>query len=192
MRHGASTVVALVGEVRAGVPEAAARARNVALVAPEGEGFEAALRAMERAEGASAPYTLVAADPLEGVAQAWRRLWTGAETPGEEGFEHAVRELLTAESRILLPDYYIVLAARPPAGGRPEPHRDDFHLGVLSSARSARVVGITPGVAVTQDAARLLATLPRLRQGPWWPPLEHLVASARGFFPGSLAGASQA
>lgn len=187
-RRGTATVVGLVGEVRAGVPEAAARARNVALVAPDGEDVEAALRAMERAEGATRPYVLVPADPLKTMAKAWRALWTGTQGRPDE-FERAAGGLLAAaRGRLPLPDYYVVLAAEPPAESSPEPHPNDFHLGVLSSVRSARVLGIAPAESVAEDATRVVATLSALPQGPWWPPLEELITAARDFFPESLSG----
>ena len=189
MRRGAATVVALVGEVRADVPQAAARARNVALVGAKGDGLEAALRVMERAEGVVAPYALVAVDPLEGVARAWRGLWA-VERERPDEFERVAHELVgAAHGRSPLPDYYLVLAPRRSGGERAEPHPNDFHLGVLSSVRPGRVVGLTAGDSVAQDAARVLAALPALPQGPWWPPLEDVVAAARRFYPETLVGA---
>lgn len=183
MRRGAATVVALVGEVREGVARAAARARNVTLVEVE-DGPEAALRAMERAEGVVSPYALVEADPLEDLARGWQALW--AEGRADE-FERAAAELLERAGRLLLPDYYLVLA-REPAPSPDAPHPDDFYLGVLASVRPARVAAVTPGDSVAADAARVVGELPRLRQGPWWPDPARLVEATRGFFPGALSG----
>ena len=32
----------------------------------------------------------------------------------------------------------------------------------------------------------MLAELGSLRHGPWWPPLDEVLRTARGFYPGSL------
>ncbi len=182
-------MVAVVGEVRPGVVEAAGRARNVTLITPEDGGTAAALRALERTEGVVAPYALVPADPLQEVARQWHRTWSGA---GPDGFERAAAELLdTARGRDPLPDYYIVLTSAPNAAGdTPAPHEHDFHLGVLASLRPARVASVATGTSAASDAQRVLDLLPRLGQGPWWPPVADLIASARSFFPGRLAPAT--
>jgi hypothetical protein len=43
-----------------------------------------------------------------------------------------------------------------------------------------------------EQAAAVLAELGGLRHGPWWPPLEEIVAAARGFYPGALTGSPAA
>jgi hypothetical protein len=45
------------------------------------------------------------------------------------------------------------------------------------------------------QAAGLLGELGSLPHGPWWPALDEIIATARGFYPGALAatpGAEQA
>jgi hypothetical protein len=37
------------------------------------------------------------------------------------------------------------------------------------------------------QGARLLDTLRSLEHGPWWPPLDELLAAARRFYAGGLA-----
>jgi len=38
----------------------------------------------------------------------------------------------------------------------------------------------------------LLSELGSLRHGPWWPPLDDVFRTARGFYPGTLAESSSA
>jgi hypothetical protein len=186
MRRGSATVVALAGDVRPGVAEAAAAARNVVFVPAPGDGVGSALTALERADGRSSTYALVTADPLADLGRTWRSLWE--ETPrAVPDFETAAKTLLeAARGRTALPDYYIVVAAANDPTGDPRPHPHDFYLGVLASVRPARVGRIAPGASVAEDAARIVAALPALGQGPWWPALDAVVATARDFFPRSL------
>lgn len=67
------------------------------------------------------------------------------------------------------------------------PHPEDFHLGVLRSSRPSRVVAVAAAEG-REAAARVVRALAALPHGPWWPPLDDLVESARSFFPGRLAG----
>jgi len=177
----------------------------------EGGGIEAAAAALRRAGGVSAAYVLVAADPLAGLAGAWEAMWSlTAESHGSDEFELRAAEALGAwrAKRFELPDYYLVLAEEaspgrtgaseadglPGAGGASgasaasgagEP-RPDFYLGPLRAVRPHRVA-VAAGSSPAAQADALLSELGSLRHGPWWPSLEEIVATARGFYPGALA-----
>ena len=181
------------------------RSLNVVLVRPEehgGEdGIEPAAGALRRAARVSAPYVLVAADPLAGVAAAWQAMWDiTAGAHGSDEFELRAAEAMAdwRAKRFELPDYYLVLAetvvpgrADAPQAGAPhgtsadEP-LPDFHLGPLRAVRPNRV-GVAAGSSPAAQAAALLSELGSLRHGPWWPPLDEVFRTARGFYPGSLA-----
>jgi hypothetical protein len=196
VRHNPSTVVVLAGNVPDAALAIIGHSLNVVLVRP-GDGasgppgssradapIEAAAGALRRAAGVSAPYVLVAADPLAGVAEQWRSMWQiTAEPRGSDEFELRAAEALAAwrAKRFELPDYYLVLAEE--ATARAEA---DFYLGPLRSVRPHRVA-VAAATAPAEQAAAVLAELGSLRHGPWWPPLEEIIATARGFFPGSLA-----
>jgi len=191
VRRGSSTVVVLVGEVDEALLAEVDRPANVTVVRAGEPGAAGAIAALAEASGRQAPFVLVAGDPLVAVAEGWRAAWE----PGASGtaaFEEAAGEALLAwrAGRFELPDYYLVVAHEPGAGG-PEaspaaPHPDDFHLGVLRTERPSRVVAVPAGEARVA-ALRVLRALRRLPVGPWWPPLDRLVEAARSFFPGRLA-----
>jgi hypothetical protein len=179
---------------------AVGRSLNVVLVRPEQPpgsgspkpalpppgGVEAAAAALRRAAGISAPYVLVAADPLSAVADAWRQMWTITTAPGgRDEFELRAAEALAAwrSQRFELPDYYLVLAEQPGPGDAPPP---DFYLGPLRAVRPNRVA-VAAGGEPAEQAAAVLSELGTLRHGPWWPSLEEIVRAARGFYPGALA-----
>jgi hypothetical protein len=187
MRRGASTVVALVGEVREELLVLVTRSSNVAVVRADGEGLEGALRASAAAEGRAAPYVVLAADPLAEVAREWRAMWEPRGNPSS--FEVGAGEALSAwrAGRLQLPDYYLVVAAEPADVEPTAPHPHDLHLGVLREERPSRVVLVLSG-EVGEEAARVLTALRSLRQGPWWPPLDRLVEAIRGYFPSALGG----
>jgi hypothetical protein len=177
----------------------------------EAAGIEGAAGALRRAGGVSAAYVLVAADPLASLAAAWEAMWSlTAESHGSDDFELRAAEALGAwrAKRFELPDYYLVLAEEtaagragaaepggaPGAGGAPaanaasgagEP-RADFYLGPLRAVRPNRVA-VAAGATPAAQADALLSELGSLRHGPWWPSLEEIVATARGFYPGTLA-----
>lgn len=190
MRRGRSTVVGLVGEVADGLLAELGRFPNVAVVRPDGEGLDAAAAALSEASGLKVTYAVVAADPLARVAEQWRARWdVGA---SGDTFEEEAGVALAAwrAGRFELPDYYVVVAREPdPAdGAAPAPHRLDLYLGVLHARRPARVVAVAPAASgVRETAARVAHALGALPQGPWWPPLDDLVESARTFFPGRAA-----
>jgi hypothetical protein len=189
MRRGKSTVVGLVGEVSDGLLAELGRLPNVAVVRADGDGLDAAAGALATASGLEVTYALVAADPLAGVAEQWRARWdVGA---GPDAFEEVAGVAIAAwrAGRFELPDYYVVVAAEPaPEESRAAPHRFDLYLGVLHAERPARVVAVAPAASGAREtAARVAHALGSLPQGPWWPPLDDLVASARTFFPGRAA-----
>jgi hypothetical protein len=204
VRHNPSTVVVLAGRTTEPVLAAVGRSLNVALVRAEepspgaDPGIEAAAAALRRAGGISAPYVLVAADPLSGVAAAWQAMWeVTAEHHGSDEFELRAAEALAAwgAKRFELPDYYLVLAeetapaadaAGPGGGAGAGELRADFYLGPLRSVRPNRV-SVAGGPSPAAQADALLSELGSLRHGPWWPSLDDVFRTARGFYPGTLA-----
>ncbi len=152
MRHNPSTVVVLAGQPGEQALSAVGRSLNVVLVRPRDAGPEdtgeigAAAAALRRAAGISAPYVLVAADPLGAVAEAWRDMWAVTAQPrGSDEFELRAAQALAAwrARQFELPDYYLVLAEQPGPGGDAAP--PDFYLGPLRSVRPNRVaVAATP------------------------------------------------
>jgi hypothetical protein len=197
VRHNPSTVVVLAGPAPEGLLAAVGRAANVVLVRPEesAEGIEAAADALRRAAGISAPYVLVAADPLAAVAAAWRATWEVSREPrGSEEFELRAVEAVEAwrAGRFELPDYYLVLAEKraPQRDQQPE-QRPDFYLGPLRSVRPHRVA-VAAASEPAEQAAEVLSVLGSLRQGRWWPPADEIIATARGFYPGALAESGSA
>lgn len=81
-------------------------------------------------------------------------------------------------------------AAGAPGGESAGP---DLYLGPLRAARPRRVaVVLTPpaGRAGAPRVAPVLDALRQLQHGPWWPPLDELIDTARRFFAGGLAEAN--
>jgi len=190
MRRNPSTVVVLAGQAPEGLLAAVGRSMNVSLVRPDDAAseLEAAADALRRAGGISSPYVLVAADPLAAVAAEWRAMWELSRGPGgSDAFELRAAEALAAwrANRFELPDYYLVLAEEArtgPAAGQPA----DFYLGPLRSVRPHRVAVVAAAEPAAQ-AAGLLSELGSLPHGRWWPSLEEIFRTARGFYPGALA-----
>jgi hypothetical protein len=173
-----------------------------------GSEAEAAAGALRRAAGISAAYVLVAADPLAAVAEAWQAMWTPTgEAHGGDEFELRAAEAMGAwrAKRFELPDYYLVLADESGPGGArgvggagasgapggsggsaTGEARADFYLGPLRAVRPNRVA-VAAGATPAAQADALLSELGSLRHGPWWPPLDQVLDTARGFYPGSLA-----
>jgi hypothetical protein len=207
MRRSASTVVVLAGpgdRVPAEVLAAAGRSMNVNLIRPaepsgppgrDRDEIEPAAGALARAARSTAPYALVAADPLAAVADSWQAMWDVARQAGPAPFEQDAARVLAAwrAGRFELPDYYLVLATpdQAPASGDDADRRPDFYLGPLRSARPHRVA-VVAATEPAQQAAGLLAELGSLRHGPWWPDLDQVIETARGFYPGRLAEAEPA
>ena len=202
MRRNASTVVVLAGSAPGEVLAAVGRSMNVTLIRPEepadpgGDGIAAAAGALQRAGRATAPYALVAADPLAAVAARWRAMWDVSRQPGPAEFEQEAAKALAAwrAGRFELPDYYLVLATGTGAAtGTVDgaDHGPDFHLGPLRSARPHRVA-VVAAAEPAQQAAGVLQALGSLRHGPWWPTLDEVIETARTFYPDSLAEGGRA
>lgn len=193
MRRNPATVVALAGHASEPLLGAVSGSMNVALIRPEDSGgeLESAAAALRRVAGISSPYVLVAADPLAAVAAEWRAMWKVATEPrGGDRFEIRAGEALAAwrAGQFELPDYYLVLAEETGPGtlGTPSEQRPDFYLGPLRSVRPNRVAVVAAAEPAGQ-AAGVLSALGSLRHGRWWPSLEEIIATARGFYPGALA-----
>lgn len=204
----------LAGRPSEQVLAAVGRSLNVVLVRPEpssgadAAGIEAAASALRRAAGISAAYVLVAADPLGAAAEAWQAMWSisaearrspeaqrSPEARRSDEFEIRAAEALAAwrAKRFELPDYYLVLAEET-TPGEDAVARADFYLGPLRSVRPNRV-SVAAGATPEAQADALLGELGSLRHGPWWPSLDEVFGTARGFYPGSLTestGAGQA
>ena len=206
MRHNPSTVVVLAGQPSAQLLAAVERSMNVVVVRPAAAdggtgagagpgpgGLEAAAAALRRASGITAPYVLVAADPLAAVAAEWSALWDLSSEPrGGDRFELRAAEALAAwrAKQFELPDYYLVLtdeakATAPGAAAAPDEPRPDFYLGPLRAVRPHRVA-VAAGSEPAEQAAVVLSELGSLRTGRWWPSLEEVFRTVRGFYPGSL------
>jgi len=208
MRRESSTVVALVGAVGDDLLAGLARSANISLArgpAPGADqaagngsagqglagppaaprpGWEAGARAMREAARRRATYVLVPDDPLAGVAAGWQDMWDVAAGPaGTAEFEDRAAAALAAwrGQQFELPDYYLVVA---PAQGQAS--RPDLYLGPLRAARPRRVLVASIAGRASQGAW-LLDTLRSLEHGPWWPPLDELLETARRFYAGGLA-----
>lgn len=226
MRRESSTVIALVGSVSGGLLAGLAESPNVAVVRPPaadqvsepGQGrpptavsqpgasgaapepphhsWKHGALAMHEAARRRATYVVVPADPLAGVAAAWRAMWDVSSGPdAAAGFEEAAADTLLAwrANRFELADYYLVIA--PPEDTATGP---DLYLGPMRAARPHRVAvaaSAAPRDMATADtlvgAISLLETLRSLPHGPWWPPLDELLDAARHFYAGGLAESLQ-
>jgi hypothetical protein len=194
VRRNPSTVVVLPGEASGQLLAGIGQSMNVALIESDSEGIEGAASALRRAGGITAPYVLVRGDPLAAVARAWQGMWDVTRESGDQtgaaSFELQAAEVVAAwrAGRFELPDYYLVLAPSVAPGDNPVP---DFYLGPLRSARPNRVT-VAAAAEPPAQAAEVMRVLGSLRHGPWWPPLEEIIETARGFYPGSLAEAGLA
>jgi hypothetical protein len=186
MRRDSSTVLVLTGEVRPGLLAEVGRSPNVSVVRPaasEEGGLDAAVSTLREASRRASTYVLAVADPLAEVAAEWQAMWDlSRQSRGGAEFENRAHEVLLAwrAGRFELPDYYLVLARAEAEGGAAA-----FHLGPLRAARPHRVAAVAAGNG-REQAAAVRQTLGSLRHGPWWPPLDELVDTARRFFAGSL------
>jgi hypothetical protein len=191
VRRDSSTVVAVVGAVPEPLLADLARSPNVSVIRPDGgEGLDAAIRALREAASRMSPYVLVAADPLALLAAEWQAMWEpSGQPPGAARFEERAAEALAAwrAGRFELPDYYLVLAAPSPAASQETGLGGGLYLGPLRAVRPRRVavVAAPAGRALAAEVLQVIGSLPH---GPWWPPLDELVGTARRFFAGSVAG----
>ncbi len=198
VRRNPSTVIVLASPVPAEVLTRIARSMNVTLVPPAepadaDDAVATAAATLRQAARAASPYALVAADPLAAVADGWRSMWDVSRPPGPAGFEQEAAKVLSAWRAGLfeLPDYYLATATSAGAGQPGEPDEPsepgpDFHLGPLRSVRPHRVAFVA-AAEPAQQAAGILHTLGSLRPGRWWPDLDEVIETARGFYPGRLA-----
>ena len=180
VRHNPSTVVVLAGRPGEQALAAVGRSLNVVLVRPaeqppgpgagpappaepEGAGgIGAAAAALRRAAGITAPYVLVAADPLSAAAEAWRDMWSVTAGPrGSDEFELRAAQALAAwrSGQFELPDYYLVVAGQSGPGesgpGAAAARAADFYLGPLRSVRPNRVAVAAADEPAAQAAAVL-------------------------------------
>lgn len=197
MRRESSTVVVMVGEASDRSLAGLAQSPNVSVfpgtrttedTAPSRPAWETGAAALREAARRSSTYVIVLDDPLADVAAAWSTMWDVSAGPGgpsrAEGFEAQAADTLAAwrGKRFELPDYYLVLASAQPADQAP-----DLYLGPVRALRPRRVAVATTADSPAAQATRLLDTLRSLQHGPWWPPLDELLDTARRFYPGSLA-----
>ena len=188
-------MVVVVGEVREPLLAALGQSPNIALVRPpapeqEPDRLIAAAAALAEAGRRPAPFVLVPADPLAGVAAEWRAMWDlSAGVAGAVAFEAQAAAALAAwrANRFELPDYYVSLTPSTADGTGP-----DLYLGPLRAARPRRVAAVLTAADDGQAAAQVRQALRELPHGPWWPPLDELLGSARTFFAGSLGGSGVA
>jgi hypothetical protein len=195
MRRESSTVVVLVGEVTNGLLTGLSRSANVSVARARAAGpgqsdrreppavrpaWEAGALALREAARRQSTYVIVPDDPLADVAAEWRAMWDGAGGPAR--FEERAAEVLAAwrDKRFELPDYYLVVPGAQSGGA-------DLYLGPLRAVRPRRVAvaGIADGSAAQQ--ASLRDALGSLQHGPWWPPLDEVLDTARRFYAGGLA-----
>jgi hypothetical protein len=187
VRRESSTVVVAVGDVRERLLSEVGRSPNVAVARPPEDADDAigaAAAALRQASRKASPFVLVPADPLAAVAEAWRGMWDlSGGTPGPAEFEQQASAAVTAwrAGQFELPDYYLVVADAGAEG-------QDMYLGPLRALRPRRVATVVSAEG-PERAALALESLRSLRHGPWWPPLEEIIDTARRFFAGSLAEA---
>jgi hypothetical protein len=201
MRRESSTVVVLVGEVGDGLLARLGQAPNVsaarARAAEAGQsaaeetaavrrGWEPGAAALREAARRQSTYVIVPDDPLADVAAQWRAMWdVPGGSPGAAGFEQSAADVLAAwrGKQFELPDYYLVVAASAQPGGT----GPDLYLGPLRAARPRRVAVVGSADSLATQVARVLDMLSSLEYGPWWPPLDELLDTARRFYAGGLA-----
>jgi hypothetical protein len=149
-------------------------------------GWEAGALGLREAARRQSAYVVVADDPLAGVAAGWRAMWDVASGPEGAGeFEAQAAQALAAwrDKRFELPDYYLVVT-----GPEAEVSGPDFYLGPLRAVRPRRVaVASVTYQAGAVQADRVLDALRSLEHGPWWPPLDELIDTARHFYADGLA-----
>jgi hypothetical protein len=201
MRHESSTVVALVGTLSDELTTGFGQSPNVTVIprfagkvqadgggraVTDRPGWEAGAMAMREAARRRATYVLVPEDPLAAVAAAWQAMWDLSSGPtGAAEFERQASASLAAwrDKRFELPDYYLAVV---PAQGAED--RPDLYLGPLRALRSRRVAIVTSAEGPVRPA-QVLDALRSLEHGPWWPPLDEVIDTARRFNAGGLTRA---
>lgn len=152
MRRESSTVVVLVGTLSNELTTGFGQSSNVAVIppsmgkvparedraGPHHAGWEPGAMAMREASRRRATYVLVPDDPLAAVATAWQAMWdlsSGPERAAE--FERRASEALTGwrDKLFELPDYYLVVAPRQEADGRPDLYLGPAACGPVSPGR---------------------------------------------------------
>lgn len=181
MQTLSTTVLAVVGSQSAGCLASFDDARNVTVVDPPRD-LDASARAMEawaRTVRSRSLYTMLDADPLAPVVQAW----SSSFRQGPRGdLEIAVTEALgrwRAES-IGLPDFYLVLNPDELSTS----HRD-WYLGVLHEAAPRRVIPVEAEGALVADA------IGGLSAGRWWPALDQMLDDIEHTLPDRLMVADE-
>lgn len=199
MRRESSTVVALVGEVDEALLAGLGRSANVSVArapappagqpgqqappepAPVRPAWETGALALREAARRQSTYVIVPDDPLADVASQWRAMWEPGGSHGAAGFEGQAAEALAAwrGQQFELPDYYLVVVGAEAAG-------PDLYLGPLRAARPRRVAVAGMATGLSAQLSRLQDALGSLEYGPWWPPLDDLLDTARRFYAGAL------
>jgi hypothetical protein len=202
MRRESSTVVALVGEVDEALLAGLGRSANVSVArapvptpgqssksgqqaqpepAPVRPAWETGALALREAARRQSTYVIVPDDPLADVAAAWRAMWEPGGSTGPAAFEQQAAEAQAVwrGKQFELPDYYLVVVGAEAAG-------PDLYLGPLRAARPHRVAVAGMATGLSAQLTRLLDALGSLEYGPWWPPLDDLLDTARRFYAGGL------
>ena len=199
MRRNPATVVILAGPVADEVLARVGRSMNVTLARPaepagsDGDTMALAAAALRQAARAMSPYALVAADPLAAVADGWRSMWDVSRPQGPAGFEQEAgsccrpggQACSSCRTTTWSPPRALAVASlvTPASRGR------TFISG--RCVRSGRTgVAFVAAAEPAQQAAGILHTLGSLQPGRWWPGLDEVIETARGFYPGRLAEAA--
>lgn len=159
-----TTVVTVVGAFEPAALEAV-DAANVAVAVADTErtALERAQDSWRIAHGTNTTYFVHDADPLAWVAEAWAATFDGTGVVGD--IETARTETLARwrAKTLDLPDYYLVVGL-----DEVPPTMRHWYLGVLGGAAPTRV-------ALADSERSLVANLPRLDAGRWWPSLDRLL-----------------
>ena len=166
-----TTVVAVVNGDEQRVPGAVAP--NVAVSSPDHDlsTLDRSAAAWTHAKKVGRTYFVHDADPLADVAAAWIGFFDG---DAAHGSIEVVREQALARWRagsVALPDY--VLVDDVDALSATARH---WYFGVLARASIHRVVAMDPARSVGDH-------LGQLPSGPWWPPLDELLAGIESIVP---------
>jgi hypothetical protein len=149
--------------------------------------WETGALALREAARRPSTYVIVPDDPLADVAAEWRAMWEPGGGHGAATFEQQAAGALAAwrGKQFELPDYYVVVVGAEAAG-------PDLYLGPLRAARPRRVAVAGMATGLSAQLSRLQDALGSLEYGPWWPPLDDLIDTARRFYAGGLTEAQPA